>query len=66
MRALALGLFGLFILACSSSSTGDEDCTNNGGVCNTSGQCSNQLPYPCDLGGVCCKTSASSDTATGH
>ncbi len=65
MRVLARGLMGLIILACSSS-TGDEDCANDGGARNSSGQCNNHLPDPCDLGGVCCKTSASSDAPAGR
>ncbi len=59
MRAIACGIVAVIIVACSSSSsTDDAVCLNNGGACTTS-SCGNQLPYPCDSGGVCCKVATS-------
>jgi len=53
------------LAACSSddSSTSNAVCLNNGGTCTT-GNCGNQLPYPCATNnGVCCKVATSSSMA---
>jgi hypothetical protein len=64
MKALISTALALFLFAaCSSSdSSSNAVCINNGGACTTS-SCGNELPYPCDTGGVCCKTSSSAPSA---